>query len=157
MVRITLNLDDVGSSFTIIEPGRYPARVVDIEERESSTGNPMLVWSWELEGDRDYSGREIKSFTSLQDHALFSLKQHLEAFGISGEVDLDTDKLIGKTAMLTITKTKTRSRNTGEEIEVNRVSLVSPMAAKRAAAMAPPAANSPARARARRGASSLPL
>lgn len=154
MVRITLNLDDVGSSFTIIEPGRYPARVVDIEEKESSTGNPMLAWSWELEGG-DYSGREIKSFTSLQDHALFGLKQHLEAFGISGEVDIDTDRLIGKTAMLTITKTKTRSKNTGEEIEVNRVSLVSPMAAKRAAAMAPPAANRPARAR--RGASSLPL
>lgn len=154
MVRITLNLDDVGSSFTLIEPGRYPARVVDIEEKESSTGNPMLAWSWELEGG-DYSGQEIMSFTSLQDHALFGLKQHLEAFGISGEVDLDTDKLIGKIAMLTITKTKTRSRNTGEEIEVNRVNLVSPMAAKRAAAMTPPAANSPARAR--RGASSLPL
>lgn len=154
MVRITLNLDDVGSSFTIIEPGRYPARVVDIEEKESSTGNPMLVWSWELEGG-DYSGQEIKSFTSLQDHALFGLKQHLEAFGISGEVDIDTDKLIGKTAMLTIVKAKARSRNTGEEIEVNRISLVSPMTAKRAAAMAPPAANSPARAR--RGASSLPL
>jgi len=154
MVRITLNLDDVGNTFTIIEPGRYPARVVDIEEKESSTGNPMLAWSWELEGG-DYSGREIMSFTSLQDHALFGLKEHLEAFGISGEVDIDTDKLIGKTAMLTITKTKTRSKNTGEEIEVNRISLVSPMAAKRAAAMAPPAANSPARAR--RGASSLPL
>ncbi|HON76340.1 MAG TPA: DUF669 domain-containing protein, partial [Dermatophilaceae bacterium] len=76
MVRITLNLDDVGSSFTVIEPGRYPARVVDIEEKESSTGNPMLVWSWELEGG-DYSGQEIMSFTSLQDHALFGLKQHL--------------------------------------------------------------------------------
>lgn len=154
MVRITLNLDDVGNSFTIIEPGRYPARVVDIEEKESSTGNPMLAWSWELEGG-DYSGQEIMSFTSLQDHALFGLKQHLEAFGISGEVDLDTDKLIGKTAMLTITKAKTRSRNTGEEIEVNRVNLVSPMAAKRAAATAPPAADSPTRAR--RGATSLPL
>ena len=154
MVRITLNLDDVGSSFTIIEPGRYPARVVDIEEKESSTGNPMLVWSWELEGG-DYSGQEIKSFTSLQDHALFGLKQHLEAFGVSGEVDIDTDKLIGKTAMLTITKAKTRSKKTGEEIEVNRINLVSPMAAKRAAATALPAADSPARAR--RGATSLPL
>ena len=154
MVRITLNLDDVGNTFTIIEPGRYPARVVDIEEKESSTGNPMLAWSWELEGG-DYSGREIMSFTSLQDHALFGLKEHLEAFGISGEVDLDTDKLIGKTAMLTITKTKTRSKNTGEEIEVNRVNLVSPMAAKRAAAAALPAAGSPTRAR--RGATSLPL
>lgn len=154
MVRITLNLDDVGNTFTIIEPGRYPARVVDIEEKESSTGNPMLAWSWELEGG-DYSGREIMSFTSLQDHALFGLKEHLEAFGISGEVDIDTDKLIGKTAMLTVVKAKTRSKNTGEEIEVNRVNLVSPMAAKRAAATAPPAAGSPARAR--RGAASLPL
>ena len=155
MVRITLNLDDVGNTFTIIEPGRYPARVVDIEEKESSTGNPMLVWSWELEGVDGHVGQEIKSFTSLQDHALFGLKQHLEAFGISGEVDLDTDKLIGKTAVLTIAKAKTRSKNTGEEIEVNRINLVSPMAAKRAAATAPPAAGSPARAR--RGAASLPL
>ena len=154
MVRITLNLDDVGNTFTIIKPGRYPARVVDIEEKESSTGNPMLAWSWELEGG-DYSGREIMSFTSLQDHALFGLKEHLEAFGISGEVDLDTDRLIGKTAMLTIAKVKTRSKHTGEEIEVNRINLVSPMAAKRAAATALPAADSPTKAR--RGATSLPL
>lgn len=146
MVRLTLNLDDVGSAFTVIEPGKYPAIVTNIEEKESSSGNPMLVWTWEIQGG-EYAGQEIRSYTSLQDHALFGLKQHLEAFGITGEIDVDTERLIGKSAILTIVKQKMRSRNTGEEIEVNRINLVSaaPSKAKGVASSVPagrPAAKS---------------
>ena len=123
MARIKYNLDDIADSFVVMEPGKYAARVLECEEGESSTGNPMLTWTWEIV-DGEYQGREVKSFTSLQEHALFGLKQHLEAFGLSGEVDFDTERLVGKRALLTISKSKMRSRKTGEEMDVNRVENV---------------------------------
>jgi len=115
MPRIKMNMDDVQGGFVEIEPGKYQAKLVDCEESESSSGNPMLVWTWEILDKGEYEGEETKSFTSLQDHALFGLKGHLEAFGYEGDVDVDTDKLIGKVATLTIGKKKRKNRETGEE------------------------------------------
>lgn len=123
MARIKVNLDEIPDGFEVIEPGKYLAKVVDIEEEESSSGNPMLVWTWQIT-EGEYSGRELKSFTSLQEHALFGLKEHLTAFGLSGDLDFDTDKLIGKKARLTVGKTTVKSRNTGEDMEVNRINSV---------------------------------
>lgn len=123
MVKIAVNLDGVGSAFTVIDAGKYKARVTEISEGESQSGNPMLTWNWEItEGDNQ--GVELRSYTSLQEHALFGLKEHLEAFGIAGEVDMDTDKLVGKMAHLVVSKKTIRSNKTGEEIEVNRVESV---------------------------------
>lgn len=125
MVKINVNLDNVGDRSPVIEPGRYEARVIEIDEQESQSGNPMLVWTWEISSGEN-QGIELRSYTSLQEHALFGLKNHLEAFGISGEVDLDTDKLVGKKAIISVLKTKIRSNQTGDEIEVNRIQNVSP-------------------------------
>lgn len=125
MVKLSLNLDEIGTTYKTIEPGRYRAKVIDIEEGDSQSGNPMLTWTWEIL-DGDFAGSELRSYTSLQEHALFGLKNHLEAFGLSGEVEADTDKLIGKTAILVVIKTTARSKRTDEEIEVNRIDNVLP-------------------------------
>jgi len=122
MVKIKVNLDDI-SSFSVIEPGKYQAKLVDVIEAESSTGNPMLVWTWRVENEED---KELKSFVSLQTHALFGLKEHLEAFGVAGQVDFNTDKLIGKRAVLSVIKTTVVNRNNGEDMEVNRIEAVLP-------------------------------
>lgn len=124
MPRIKVNLDEIPEGFEIMEPGKYLAKVTDIEEEESASGNPMLVWTWSI-AEGDYKGKELKSFTSLQDHALFGLKEHLTAFGLEGDLDFDTEKLMGKKARLTVTKTTIKSKNTGDDIEVNRVNAVS--------------------------------
>jgi hypothetical protein len=125
MVKLSLNLDEIGTAMETIDPGRYKAKVIDVEEGDSQSGNPMLTWTWEItEGDS--AGKELRSYTSLQEHALFGLKSHLEAFGHTGEVEVDTDKLIGKTAILVVTKKKIRSNRTDEEIEVNRIENVLP-------------------------------
>lgn len=123
MVKLQLNLDEVGTAFRVIEPGRYKAKVVEIEETESQSGNPMLTWTWEIvEGDN--AGTELRSYTSLQEHALFGLKNHLEAFGLTGEIDFDTDKLVGKTAMLVVIKQTIKNRKNDEDMEVNRIDQV---------------------------------
>jgi len=131
MVRIKMNLDEISDSFEVIEPGKYNAKVHDIEEKDSSSGNPMLEWTWKIIGG-EYNGREIKSFTSLQEHALFGLKSHLSAFGMKGSVEFDTDKLIGKKAKLVIGKTVVKNRNTGDDMEVNRITSILPSTEKQA-------------------------
>ncbi len=128
MARIKINLDEIPDGFEVMEPGKYPAKLFDVEESESTKGNPMLIWTWIIDGG-EYHGKEIKSYTSLQEHALFSLKEHLEAFGLSGNLDFDTDKLLNKKVSLTITKTKIKNRNTGEDMYVNRVERVSALSA----------------------------
>ena len=126
MAKVKINLDEISDGFTLLEPGNYGATLFDCEEEMSSKGNPMLIWTWQV-GDN-----EIKSYTSLQEHALFGLKEHLEAFGLSGEVDFDTDRLIGKKVQLSIGITKVKSRTTGEDIEVNRINKVSPLSKREA-------------------------
>jgi len=123
MVKLNLNLDEVGDAFEILEAGRYKAKVTEIEEKDSQSGNPMLVWSWEII-DGEYAGKEIRSYTSLQDHALFGLKAHLTAFGYEGEIDVDTDKLVGKSAIIVVTKEQIASRDKDGMVDVNRVKAV---------------------------------
>ena len=129
MVRLNVNLDEVGSARAVIPAGRYEARLTDCTEKQSSTDNPMLEWTWEISAG-DHQGAELRSFTSLQEHALFGLKSHLEAFGVSGEVDMDTDKLVGKSAVLVVVTKTIKNRNTDEDMEVNRINMVLPAAKK---------------------------
>lgn len=128
MVKLSVNLDDIETSdFRIIEAGKYKAKVQDLEEKDSASGHPMLVWTWEII-DGEESGTTLKSYTTLQDHALFGLKQHMDALGVSGDLKgFETDSLIGKMAMLSVTKPKIVSRDTGEDIDVNRVDKVLPL------------------------------
>jgi len=128
MVKLSVNLDEIESSdFKIIDAGKYAAKVTDVVEKDSSSGNPMLVWTWEiLKGDEE--GVTLKSYTTLQDHALFGLKQHMTALEIDGELSgFETDSLIGKSALLVVTKPKIVNRDTGEDMEVNRVDKVWPL------------------------------
>lgn len=122
--RITVNMDEI-PDFVSVDAGRHRSKLVECVKEESQAGNEMLTWNWEVtEGDNE--GRTIKSYSSLLEHALGSLKMHLKAFGFDGEVDVDTNKLHGKVAILVVTKRKVRSRETGEEMEMSSVSNVLP-------------------------------
>lgn len=101
----------------VVESGVYRAKLIDVEETESSAGNPMLAWTWEILG-KENAGAEVKSFTSLLPNALFGLKGHLSALGVqSGKVKMNTDKLLGRKATLTIVKID----DGGEKNRVNKV------------------------------------
>ena len=140
MVKLSVNLDEVElNDFEIIPAGKYLARVSDIVEKESQSGNPMLVWNWDIVGG-EHAGVGLKSYTSLQDHALFGLKQHLEAFSIVGDVsDFEMDALIGKTAKITVTKNVIVNRDSNEDMDVNRVTKVYATTSTASGAAAPTA------------------
>lgn len=125
MVKLTVNLDGVGEPREIIPAGRYEAKVTEIEQQDSQSGNPMLVWSWEITSG-DQTGSELRSYTSLQEHALFGLKAHLVAFGAKpeGEIDLDTDKIVGKKAIIVVTKEQIAARDGSGMVDVNRIKSV---------------------------------
>ena len=124
MARIKVNLDEI-PDFVSMTPGKTRAKLTGVEQDVSSKGNDMLVWSWEgIEGENE--GRTINSYASLLDDALGGLKTHLKAFGYDGEVDVDTKKLHGRTALLIITMRKYRDRDTGEEKEGSSVANVLP-------------------------------
>lgn len=125
MARLQVNLSDVETEYDPIPSGQYVARLVGAKEETSSSGNPMIVWQWKIMRG-DHKGREIRSYTSMQPQALFSLKEHLEAFGVDadGEIDIDTNELVGRMATIDVLKTTATVR--GEEREVDRVEAVRP-------------------------------
>lgn len=84
-----------------VPAGRYRCRLVKVEQTLSKQKKPMLIWHWKV-ADGEFRGRELLSFTSLLSNALQGLKEHLEAFKLSGKVKTDTTKLIGKYAILII-------------------------------------------------------
>ena len=132
MPRVAVNLDNISDGFKLIEPGDWLSELIECDEETSSTGNPMLVWTWQItEGSS--KGDFIKSFTSLQDHALMGLKEHMIAFGSKGgEIDINTDRLIGRKARLRIRTVPIKHRETGEDMNVSRVDSVKPPTAGRA-------------------------
>lgn len=100
IVRLTYNLDDI-QDFPTIDSGRYKAKLLKCTKAISSTKKPMLVWEWKLISGSQ-KGITIRSWSSLAENALGQLKQHLLAFKFKGEVNANTDKLIGKTVVLII-------------------------------------------------------
>jgi hypothetical protein len=127
MPRIRLNLADIPDAMGAVEVGSWPAVLRDVSEQESSTGNPMWVWSWEVTSGPS-QGSSINSYTSLMDHALFGLKAHLEALGadatLDKEMDINTDRLLGREVVIVVGKRKGKDRDTGEDREfasINRV------------------------------------
>jgi hypothetical protein len=57
------------------------------------SGNQVLAWKGKvLTGS--YAGTNVKSWTPLK-RDLWRLKQHLQAFGFTDRVEIDTAKLVG--------------------------------------------------------------
>lgn len=123
MVKFKVNLDELLDGFIIYDPGNYAAKLVGCEKKTSSTGNPMLEWSWEIiQGD--YKGKTLKSWTSMLLEGSSSLKIHLTALGYKKVSDVNTEKDLGKKVVLTVTKELVEDKETHEDKPVNRVKYV---------------------------------
>lgn len=101
MARLKYNLDEISAYG--VEPGRYRARVMKIEQTMSkSSHKPMLVWTWKIIAGPE-KGKEIRSYTSLAPDALANMKNHLEALGLKGKVNAETSSLLKKVAVIAVT------------------------------------------------------
>jgi hypothetical protein len=121
-MKLKYNLDEI-KDFAVA-PGRHRARLVKVEQTLSQQGKPMLTWHWKIVSGPE-KGSEIKSWTSLVENALSNLKNHLEAFGLSGQVNKDTSALIGKYVILVV-GTRVGVNRSGDEQEFSNVMTVRP-------------------------------
>lgn len=124
--RITVNLDDYSDFPEPLEPGKYVCILDDVEDAVSKQGNQMYVWDWEvIEGEK--RGRTARSWTVTEEGKDFSFVQHLKGFGLSGELDdFKLKDLVGRKALLTITRTTSKD-DTGEERVFANVKRVDPI------------------------------
>lgn len=100
MPRLQYNLNEIESREEI-PAGRYKAKLKACKKKKSRSGKPMLEWQWKLTSG-SAKNQTVMSWTSLQENALFSLKEHLEALGLKGQVDKSTDQLVGKIAVVVV-------------------------------------------------------
>lgn len=109
-----------------VPPGKHKARITEINEDVSGQGNQMLVWTWTVKGVG-----QINSYTILDKEKGSGLKQHLLALGAKNDqiVTVDTQKLVGQYACISVVMRKYRDRTTGEEKEGSSVDRVLPLSA----------------------------
>lgn len=125
-LNIDMSVDDI-KGFQDVDAGKHRAKLTETSQEDSrSSGEPMICWDWViLEGDNE--GRTIRSYTTLQQHALGGMKNHCAAFNYHGTLrGLDTDKFLNETAYLVVVKNMRESRETHEQIEVSNVKTVLP-------------------------------
>lgn len=97
---MNINFENVASREPL-EPGKYQLRIAECSEAVSSTGNPMIKLVYDViandEGEAIPGGRKLWDNMSLQEQALFRLKDLLDACGYdtSGSLDFEPEDLIG--------------------------------------------------------------
>ncbi len=102
MTKLSYDLSEIADAIPQLSVGTFPARLVSCTKGKSkNSGNPTLTWDWMLLGGPD-KGQRARSWTSLQEQALFNLKQHLIGLGFKKSVEVDTETLIGKKVRLAI-------------------------------------------------------
>ena len=116
---VSIDFEGVEAGGKAIPDGSYLAEVVEVEERESQSGNDNLNWKWKITGG-PAKGAVLFDNTSLQPQALWRLKGLLEVLGEEvpdGAMDLDLSSLVGREALLEVTNEtyegKKRPRITG--------------------------------------------
>jgi len=135
----------------VLEEGDYLVEVDEVEDKESSTGNPMLVFTFKVtEGEG--KGRKLFHNCSLQPQALFNLRAVLEALGNEvpqGVLELDPSDLIGQTCGVSVNheqyegKTKARIAEFFDASELGEATETEPEAPTKPAAKPAPKASAP--------------
>lgn len=97
-----MKLDFTGvESFQRASEGEHVCKIATADEKQSQSGNDMIVVAFEVIKGDDKSARVFENYP-LIDTALWKLKGLLQAIGMKadGKVQLDLDRLIGKTCVV---------------------------------------------------------
>lgn len=100
--KLKVDFTDV-ESFVRCEEGKHVVRLMEIEETESSNGNPMLAAKFEVVKGESTGAILYDNFV-LTDKALWKFKSYLSVVGVKadGRVALDLDKLEGKRCLVEV-------------------------------------------------------
>lgn len=94
----SVDLSNVTGGYCIPE-GTYTVRCMDVEQRIAKSGNPMFVWTFNVEGDK-FAGFQLMHFTVITPAAMWKVGEVLQALGIGkpGEkINFTRNDVIGKT------------------------------------------------------------
>ena len=76
------NMEEVAAFGELVPAGWYLARVSKVEEKTSNTsGNPIVEFTFTIQDEGEAFGRTVRSWPSLQKHALGHLKAIYKACG----------------------------------------------------------------------------
>ena len=75
-----IDLTDVSDGFTIPD-GNYKVKCLDVEQSVSRGGNPMFVWTFEI-NEGNHAGFQSKVFTAITPSAMWKVAETVMALGI---------------------------------------------------------------------------
>lgn len=107
---ITLNLAGVETGFDPLEPGLYEGRIKSIEQKTSNAGKPYISMGIQLVENAEKKvgkNRQVFANFSLQENALWKIKQFLIRFGhskeeLEGAFDFEPGDWIGKDVVVAL-------------------------------------------------------
>lgn len=103
MAKVIVDFTGV-ESYSRAEEGRHLAELVELNEKDSNGGNPMLVGVFEVVKGSSKGCRVFENFP-LSQNALWKLKQMLEAIGVqntTGKLRIDTDKMLKRRCLIDV-------------------------------------------------------
>ena len=112
-----------GRNFEPAKPGTYAAKIVEVDQTEAkSSGNQMLVFTYEITQPGSEKGKKLWDRAVLTDTAMWKLDQILQAVGMASKkkrkLNLDTDDLIGESLSVTVKRGEYEGNPTAEVARV---------------------------------------
>ena len=100
--KLKMDFTDV-ESFIQCAEGEHIAKLKEVEEKVSSTGNDMLSVKFEVTKGSSTGATVYDNFV-LTEKALWKLKSYLEVVGMKaeGKIQIDLDKLIGRACIIQV-------------------------------------------------------
>lgn len=76
-----VDLTDVQVSSFVIPDGNYRAKCTEVEQTVSKGGNPMFVWTFEI-NEGEHKGFQSKVFTAITPAAMWKVAETVIALGV---------------------------------------------------------------------------
>lgn len=102
-------LNEVDTNPYWVPPGKYRVQVMDVEQKPSSNGNPMVVLGLTIEKAVDVAspdpkavGKDLKMFLVVMPKTKWKIRKTLEALGIKcdkAQLRIQPKELVGKKAI----------------------------------------------------------
>ena len=117
------DLTDVETGYTLLPEGDYHVKVAEAKQEESSSGNDMIVWDFEVVEGKQKGGK-LRDYTSLGANALWKLKGYLQAMNFElpdSAFDLDLDDLKGEEVMARVEHEEYDGKNRARIVDLYAV------------------------------------
>lgn len=138
---LPLDFTGVAEKLSALPPGNFPAIIENVEEKTSSTGNPMLLFTFRITAG-PHAERKVFQNYSLTPEALWKLYQTLRNLGfteeeLAGQFELDPNELINLECTLVLKPSEYQGRVT------HKVATVLPAGAETGTTIAAEASDIP--------------